>query len=69
MAQTLAVNPTSHEPILGVPTRSLGDSKIPYDILHYIPQESAEHYRLAPLSIVEGVLEVGMVDPDRKSVV
>ena len=47
-----------------VPVRSLGDNKVPYDILHYIPEESAEHYQLAPLSVVDGVLEVGMVDPD-----
>ncbi|MBI4133645.1 Flp pilus assembly complex ATPase component TadA, partial [Candidatus Uhrbacteria bacterium] len=46
------------------PARSLGGSKVPYDVLKYIPEESAEHYHLAPLSVVEGVLEVGMVDPD-----
>ncbi|MDZ4227003.1 MAG: GspE/PulE family protein, partial [Patescibacteria group bacterium] len=46
-----------------VPARELGDSKIPYDVLRLIPEESAIHYRIAPLSITEGVLEVGMVDP------
>jgi hypothetical protein len=47
-----------------VPARALGaETKIPYDVLRYIPEESAEHYRLAPLAIAEGVLEVGMVDP------
>ena len=50
--------------LVEVPRRSLGDAKIPYDVLKYIPEESAEHYRIAPLSIAEGVLEVGMVDPD-----
>ncbi len=49
---------------LAAPMRELGDTKIPYEILRYIPQESAEHYRIAPLGIVEGALEVGMVDPD-----
>ena len=49
---------------IDVPARDLGDSKIPYDILKYIPQESAEHYKFAPLSIEDGVLEVGMVDPE-----
>ncbi len=48
----------------GVPLRTLGDSKVPYDVLKYIPEESVEHYQLAPLGVVEGVLEVGMVDPD-----
>jgi hypothetical protein len=49
---------------LAVPTRAIGDTKIPYEVLRYIPKESAEHYKIAPLSIVEGALEVGMVDPD-----
>ncbi|MBV9159050.1 MAG: type II/IV secretion system protein [Candidatus Kaiserbacteria bacterium] len=47
-----------------VPVRALGDTKIPYDVLKVIPEESAEHYLLAPLAVVENVLEVGMVDPD-----
>ncbi|MBM3261370.1 type II/IV secretion system protein [Candidatus Kaiserbacteria bacterium] len=47
-----------------VPLRNLGDHKVPYDVLHYIPEESAQHYRLVPIGIVEGVLEVGMVDPE-----
>lgn len=47
-----------------IPKRELGEVKIAYDVLKYIPQESAEHYRLAPLAVKENVLEVGMVDPD-----
>ena len=50
--------------VANVPVRSLGDAKVPYEILKYIPEESAEHYKLAPLSVVDGVLEIGMVDPD-----
>ncbi len=47
-----------------VPVRQVPDSKIPYEVLRYIPEESAAHYRIAPLGVVEGVLEVGMTDPD-----
>ncbi len=47
-----------------LPERTLGSAKIPYEILKYIPEESAEHYRFAPLAVVEGVLEIGIVDPD-----
>lgn len=47
-----------------IPSRDLGNEKIPYDVLKFIPQESAEHYKIAPLSVVDGVLEIGMVDPD-----
>ncbi len=47
-----------------VELRALGDTKVPYDVLRAIPQESAEHYEFAPLAIVDDVLEVGMVDPE-----
>lgn len=48
----------------GVPTREVGDTAVPFDILGYIPEESARHYRFAPLGLVDGVLEVGVTDPD-----
>lgn len=51
------------ESVIEMRTRSLGESKVPYDVLRYIPEESAQHYHIAPLGIVEGILEVGMVDP------
>jgi len=53
----------------GIPERSLGEVKIPYEVLRYIPEESAEHYRFAPLGVVDDVLEVGMVDPDNISAI
>lgn len=60
--------PASTQPGLsasfGVPEKTLADTKIPYEMLKYIPQESAEHYRFAPIGVTDGVLEVGMVDPD-----
>jgi type IV pilus assembly protein PilB len=46
-----------------VPVRSLGDAKIPYDVLKIVPEESAEHYKIAPLGIADECLEVGMMDP------
>ncbi|MEK7155727.1 MAG: GspE/PulE family protein [Patescibacteria group bacterium] len=50
--------------LASAPVRSLKDVKIPYEVLRLIPRESAEHYALAPVGVVDGVLEVGMVDPD-----
>jgi type IV pilus assembly protein PilB len=50
--------------VLSAPIRDLGDYKVPYDVLRYIPEESAQHYRLVPLGLSDGVLEVGMVTPD-----
>jgi type IV pilus assembly protein PilB len=46
------------------PVRELGTTKVPYEVLRYIPEESASHYEIVPLTVAEGVLEVGMVDPD-----
>jgi len=48
----------------GVPTREVGEAAVPFEILAYVPEESARHYRLAPIGIKDGVLEVGIVDPD-----
>ncbi|KKW22978.1 MAG: type II secretion system protein E [Candidatus Kaiserbacteria bacterium GW2011_GWB1_52_6] len=62
-APSTAAKPTS-EAIFEAPRRTIGDTKIPYDVLRYVPQESADHYKFAPLGVVDGVLEVGMVDPD-----
>jgi len=48
----------------GVPFKVLDNQGIPFEVLRYVPEESATHYKLAPLGIVEGVLEIGMVEPD-----
>ncbi|MDP3735479.1 MAG: GspE/PulE family protein [bacterium] len=48
----------------GLPVRSISNEKIPDEILKYIPQESARHYRVLPLALADGVLEVGIVDPE-----
>ncbi len=49
---------------LNIPIRNIGETTIPYEILEYIPEESALHYRFAPIGMKDGVLEVGLVDPD-----
>jgi type IV pilus assembly protein PilB len=59
-ATTAAPSPAA----AGPQSRTVGDTKIPYDVLRYVPEESATHYRLAPLSLQDGVLEIGMLDPD-----
>ena len=47
-----------------IPTKSLGDETIPPNMFNYIPEDSASHYRVVPLAVVDNVLHVGMVDPD-----
>jgi len=49
---------------LDIPVRSLKNVDIPGKILEYIPEESARHYRLVPMGVKDGVLEVGITDPD-----
>ncbi len=49
---------------LNIPIRSISEGSIPFDVLDYIPEESAVHYRFAPIGMVDGTLEVGLVDPD-----
>ncbi len=40
------------------------EGEITKDILEHIPEESARHYRIVPLGVVDNVLEIGAVDPD-----
>lgn len=48
----------------GVPARELGNTAISSEILRYIPEKSVRYYKIAPLGISDGVLEVGFVDPE-----
>ena len=48
----------------GIDTKELNGQKVSGDVLRNIPEESARHYQIAPLGVVDHVLEVGIVDPD-----
>lgn len=47
-----------------IPVADLAGRKVPPDILKYIPEESSRFYNLVPIGLKEGVLEVGMINPD-----
>lgn len=48
-----------------IPTKTISDEdEITPKILEYIPEQSAEHYKVVPLAAIDNVLHVGMVDPD-----
>ncbi len=49
---------------LNIPIRTVSEGSVPFEVLDYIPEESAAHYKIAPLDVKDGVLEVGVVDPD-----
>lgn len=45
------------------PIKDLTDVDVPFEILNYIPEESATHYQFVPIAVKDHSLEVGMVDP------
>ncbi len=49
---------------LNIPIRTVADNSVPFEVLDYIPEDSAVHYHFVPLGVVDGVLEVGLIDPD-----
>lgn len=48
----------------GIPFRELAAKPVSHEALQYIPEESAKHYGLAPLSVEDNALIVGVTDPD-----
>jgi type IV pilus assembly protein PilB len=46
-----------------MPVRNIGAKDLSFDALKYISEDSATHYRFAPIDFVEGVLNVGVIDP------
>ncbi|TSD02049.1 MAG: putative type II secretion system protein E [Parcubacteria group bacterium Athens0714_24] len=45
-------------------TRTIVKDQISFEVLKQIPEEAARHYKFVPLEIKDGVLEVGMVNPE-----
>jgi type IV pilus assembly protein PilB len=42
----------------------IGDKDVPFEVLNYIPEDSARHYKIIPVSVISSVLNVGIYDPD-----
>jgi len=71
LEDVLASHKVSREDVLAAkgelynaPARLIEDEDVPSDVLKYVPEESALHYQFVPIGVAEGVLEVGIVDPD-----
>lgn len=47
-----------------IPAKKVNTDKMSFDALKYIPEDSATYYRFAPFNLSEGVLEVGITDPE-----
>ena len=50
--------------IYGLPARILGDPPASHTVFTYVPIDSARHYGFVPLDLVDGALEIGIIDPD-----
>lgn len=48
----------------GLPERAIDFKNFSFDVLKYIPEDASVNYKLVPLGIKKGVLEVGMLDPE-----
>ena len=47
-----------------IPTRRIEEKDISFSLLKHIPEESATHYKFVPIGFKDGVLEIGIIDPD-----
>ncbi|MCX6757394.1 MAG: GspE/PulE family protein [Candidatus Nomurabacteria bacterium] len=47
-----------------MPTKNVVVKSLSFEALKYIPEDSARHYNFAPISLKDGVLEVGVTDPE-----
>ena len=49
---------------LGLPARKVNPEEMSFDILRYISEDSATHYHFVPIGLKDGILEVGVLDPE-----
>lgn len=69
--EALAESNISEEKILkvkgeyfSIPVKKVDTKNMPFDSFKYIPEDSAAHYHFVPIGLSEGVLEVGITDPE-----
>jgi type IV pilus assembly protein PilB len=49
---------------LNLPVKKVNVEEMSFEALKYISADSAEHYQVVPLELKDGVLEVGVLDPE-----
>ena len=49
---------------IAIPIKNLEGKKVSFDVLKHIPEDSASFYKFVPLGVMDGTLEVGMLNPD-----
>lgn len=48
----------------GIPIRKINTEETSFDALKYISEDSATHYHFVPIELKDGVLEVGVLEPE-----
>lgn len=47
-----------------IPYKNIDAKNLPFNVLKYVPEDSANHYQFVPIALTEGVLEVGILNPE-----
>ena len=47
-----------------IPTKKVNIKSLSFEAFKYIPEDSAAHYFFVPIGFSEGILEVGIIDPE-----
>jgi type IV pilus assembly protein PilB len=48
----------------GMPERTVDPKTVTFDILKYVPEDSARLYQFVPIGVKDGFLEIGVTDPE-----
>jgi type IV pilus assembly protein PilB len=49
---------------LGIPVKNVKVEEMSFDVLKHISEDSAAHYHFVPIELKDGILEVGVLDPE-----
>ncbi len=49
---------------LQIPVKKIDSKGVSFEVLKYIPEDAALHYRFVPIEFKDGVLEVGIIDAE-----
>lgn len=47
-----------------LPYQKIKPQDVPYQIIKYIPEDAARHYKFIPIAFTDGVLSVGVTEPE-----
>lgn len=65
---SLGINPdiirAAKSEFFGIPERAVDIQNFSFDVLKYIPPDASANYQIVPLGIENGVLAVGILDPE-----